>query len=145
MSWDVAIVRVGGEFRSIEDVQQEDYLPLGDLKSVHAAVRAAFPSAEWDTPTWAVYVATNFEIEFALDGVESGNTIILHVHGTGDPIPSLLKLTEANGWLAIDTSTGEFIDPKEPSYEGWEGYKGLVRNINTRRRGPSRPLPNRDA
>ena len=145
MSWDVAIVRVRGTFRPIEEVQQEDYLPLGDLKRVRAAVRAAFPSANWDTPTWAVYVGPDFEIEFALDGVESANTMILLVHGTGDPIPSLLKLTEANGWLAIDTSTGEFINPKKPSYEGWEGFKDLVRTIKTRRRGPSRRPRDRDA
>src|SRR6266851_6613820 len=71
----------------------------------------------------------DFEIEFQLRGVESHSAIILHVHGTGDPIPSLLKLTEANGWLAVDCSCGEFINPKKPSYEGWEGYKGLAGDI----------------
>jgi hypothetical protein len=128
MSWDVAIVRVRGKFRPIEDVEQEDYLPLGNLKDVSAAVRAAFPSAEWSDPTWAVYLHGDFQIEIQLDGVESENTILLQVHGTGDPIPSLLKLTEANGWLAIDCSAGQFINPKKPSYEGWEGFKSLVRN-----------------
>jgi hypothetical protein len=104
MSWDVAIVRIRGKFRPIEGVEEEDYLPLGGLKGVRAAVRAAFPSAEWSNPTWAVYLHGDFQIEFQLDGVESANTILLHVHGTGDPIQSLLKLTEANGWLAVDCS-----------------------------------------
>jgi hypothetical protein len=124
MSWDVAIVRIRGKFRPIEEVEEEDYLPLGDLKAVRAAVRSAFPSAKWSNPAWAVYLGPDFEIEFPLDDVEYG--IPLHVHGTGDPIPSILKLTEANGWLAIDCSTGEFINPKNPSYEGWEGFKSLV-------------------
>jgi hypothetical protein len=78
-------------------------------------------------------------IEFNLDGVESGDTIILHVHGTGDPIPSILKLTEANGWLAIDASSGQFIDPANPSYESWENFKELARDIAKPRKPSGRP------
>jgi len=141
MSWDVAIVRVRGKFRPILEVKEDDYLPLGDPEKVRATVRAAFPSAEWSNPTWAVYLHGDFQIEFSLEGVESANAILLHVHGTGDPIPALLKLTEANGWLAIDTSTGEFINPKKPSCEGWEGFKRLVRGIKTPGRRPSRRPP----
>jgi hypothetical protein len=47
MSRDVAIVRIRGKFRPVEEVEEEDYLPLGDLKKVTAAVKWAFPSAEW--------------------------------------------------------------------------------------------------
>ena len=126
MSWDVAIVRIRGKLRPIAEVEEEDYRPLGKLKDVRAAVRAAFPSAEWSNPKWAVYESPDFEIEIDLEAVESGNTIILYVHGKGDPIPSILKLTEANGWLAIDCSSGEFLDPKNPSYESWEGFKKSV-------------------
>jgi hypothetical protein len=126
MSWDVAMVKIRGGFRPIAEVDAEDYVPLADLQAVQEAIRSAFPSAEWSDPTWAVYLGPGFEIEFSLDGVESANAVILHVHGTGDPIPSLLKLTQANGWLAVDCSTGEFIDPKKPSYEGWEGFKALL-------------------
>ncbi len=117
MSRDVAIVRIRGKFRPIEEVEQEDYLPLGNLNEVSAAIRAAFPSAEWSNPTWVVYVGPDFEIEIGLDDVESGNTIVMHVHGPGNAAPSLLRLTEANGWLAIDCSCGEFIDTADPSSE----------------------------
>jgi len=33
-------------------------------------------------------------------------------------VPSLLRLIEPNGWLIVDCSSGQFIDPKNPSYEG---------------------------
>jgi hypothetical protein len=111
MSWDVAIVRIRGKLRPIKEVEEEDYLPLGEPKKVRAALSTAFPSAEWSNPISATYVGPDFEIEIDFDGVESGDTIVLHVHGSGDPIPSILKLTEANGWLAVDCSSGEFIDP----------------------------------
>ena len=53
MSWDAVIVRIRGPFRPISDVAANDYLPLGALKSVAAAVRAAFPDGEWDSPSHA--------------------------------------------------------------------------------------------
>ena len=137
MSWDVALVKISGDFRPIAEVEAEDYLPLGEPEVVRSAIRSAFPSAEWSNPSWAVYVAPGFEIEFSLEGLESANSVILHVHGNGDPIPSLLKLSDANGWLAVDCSTGEFIDPKNPSYEGWEGFKGLVQGIEGGSEGKS--------
>ena len=129
MSWDVALVRIRGDFRPIAEVRAEDYLPLGDLQAVRSAIGSAFPAAEWSKPTWALYGGPGFGIEFSLGGVESAGSVLLHVHGTGDPIPSLLRLTKANGWLAVDCSTGEFIDPNNPSYEGWEGFKSLIRSI----------------
>src|SRR5262249_14459816 len=129
MSWDVAIVKIRGDFRPISDVETDDYISLGELDAVREAVRRAFPSATWSNPTWATYADPEFQIEFALDGVDSSHTIILHVHGSGDPIAALLRLTQPNGWLAVDCSTGEFIDPSNPSSEGWEGFKSLVEGI----------------
>ncbi len=126
MSWDLALVKVSGDFRPIAEVKAEEYLPLGDMQAICSAIRSAFPTAEWSSPTWAVYAGDGFEIEFSLEDVES---VLLHVRGTGDPIPSLLRLTEGNGWLAVDCSTSEFIDPKAPSYEGWEGFKSLVAGV----------------
>lgn len=127
MSWDVAIVKIRGDFRPITEVEPDDFLPLGDEAAVEAAINSAFSSTQWCGSTWAVYQGPNFEIEFSLSDMASSNSILLHIHGDGDPIPSLLELTGKNGWLAVDCSTGEFIDPKKPSYEGWEGFKELIR------------------
>jgi hypothetical protein len=130
MSWDVVLVRIRGAFRPIREVEQADYVSLGDPASVRAAIRAAFPTVEWSGADWAVYYGKDFEIEFILESVQSANAVLLHVHGKGDPIRPLLKLTESNGWLAVDCSTGEFIDPMNPSYEGWEGFKALLDGLD---------------
>jgi hypothetical protein len=132
MSWDVALVKIQQSFRPIAEVAQEDYVPLGGLEAVQAAIRSAFPSAEWSNPNLAVYAGPEFEIEFNLDGVERADSVLLHVHGAGDPIPSLLMLTQPHGWLVVDLSTGEFLDPKNPSYEGWEGFRSLVEDSENR-------------
>jgi hypothetical protein len=53
MSWDALILRIRGPFRPAEDVAESEYLPLGSLDSVAAAIRSAFPCAEWNGPTHA--------------------------------------------------------------------------------------------
>src|SRR5690606_16527957 len=40
MSWDAVILKIRGDARPIEDVGNDDYLPLGSLQSVAAKVRA---------------------------------------------------------------------------------------------------------
>jgi hypothetical protein len=123
MSWDLVIVKIRGDFRPLAQVRSDDYIPLGSLPAVQLAIRTALPSADWSSPTWIVYLEKDlvngkeFAIEANLDGIESHQTITLHTHGPGDPVPALLQLTEANGWLIVDCSRGEFIDPKNPSSE----------------------------
>lgn len=126
MSWEVALVRIRGAYRPIAEVEEADYVPLGKPTAVRKAIKAAFPKTEWSGTDRAVFCGKGFEIEFDLEGLETANTVILHVHGTGDPISALLKLTNGNGWLAVDCSSGEFLDPKNPSYDGWNGYTALV-------------------
>jgi hypothetical protein len=124
MSWDMVIVKIRGDLRPIAQVKSDDYVPLGPLQVVQAAIRTAFPSARWSSPTWVVYSGKDstsgkeLAIEFSLDGGDSHNAVALHAHGPGDPVPSLLRLTEPNGWLIVDCSSGQFIDPTNPSYEG---------------------------
>jgi hypothetical protein len=137
MSWDVALVRIRGDYRPIAEVEEADYVPLDMPAAVRKAIRAAFPKAEWSGTDRAVYCGKDFEIELDLEGVESANTVVLHIHGTGDPIPALLNLTNSNGWLAVDGSTGEFIDPQNPSHSGWEGFKALVARSEERDKNPS--------
>jgi hypothetical protein len=124
MSWDMVIVKIRGNFRPIAQVKSEEYVPLGPLQAVQTAIRTAFPSANWSSPTWIVYSGKDlasgkeFAIEFSLESVEPAHAVSLHAHGPGDPVPALLRLTEPNGWLIVDCSGGQFIDPKNPSSEG---------------------------
>jgi hypothetical protein len=124
MSWDMAIVKIREGFGPVAEVKSDDYVPLAPLQAVQTAIRNAFPSARWSSPTWVVYSGKDlasgkeFAIEFSLDGVESPQAISVHAHGPGDPVSSLLSLTKPNGWLIVDCSSGQFIDPENPPQEG---------------------------
>jgi hypothetical protein len=117
MSWDMVIVKICGGFRPIGQVKPDDYLPLGPIETVQTAFHTAFPTADWSGPRWVVYSGKDsesgreFAIEFGLDD----KAIALHAHGPGDPIPSLLRLTQANGWQIVDCSNGQFIEPQKPT------------------------------
>ena len=127
MSWDAVILRIHGPIRPAEEVAESEYLPLGSLESVAAAIQSAFPTVEWDGPTHAHGSLDEYTgIMFDLHEVEGYSFVGVSVSGSYDPIPSLLTLVQANDWVIMDVQNGEFIDPANPSRQGWLGYRSLV-------------------
>ena len=130
MSWDAVILRIRGPIRPAEEVAESEYLPLGSLESVAAAIRAAFPSAEWDDPLHAHCRLDEYTaIIFDLGGVDRSKSVHVSVSGSRDPLPSLLGLVNANNWVILDVQNSDFIDPTNPSRAGWLGYRSLVQGI----------------
>jgi hypothetical protein len=130
MSWDAVILRIRGPIRPAEEVAESEYLPLGSLESVAAAIQSAFPTVEWDGPTYAHGSLDEYTgITFELHEVEGYSFVAVSVSGSHDPIPPLLALADANDWVIMDIQNGEFIDPANPSHEGWLGYRSLVDGI----------------
>jgi hypothetical protein len=126
MSWDAVIVRIRGSFRSIADVAADDYLPLGTLGSVTAAVRVAFPDAEWDSATYAHRILDKYTaMMIELSHVETSHSIHISVSGPGNPVPDVLSLANANGWLVVDCSSSEFINPRCTESDGFAGYRSM--------------------
>lgn len=126
MSWDAVILKIQGPFRPIEEVADEDYLPLGSIESVAERIRSAFPGAQWSNPTWATWsLDGDTGVTIDLEGVESSNSILVSVSGSGNPVPHLLAVARANDWVVLDASTTEFINPDEGASEGWEGYQSV--------------------
>jgi hypothetical protein len=130
MSWDAVILRVRGPLRPAEEVPESEYLPLGSPESVKAAIRSAFPTANWDGPTHAYGSLDEYTgIMFDFHEVEGYSFVLVSVSGSHDLIPSLLALANANNWVILDIQNGDFIDPANPSREGWLGYRSLVHGI----------------
>lgn len=134
MSWTVTLLRIRGERRPADTVPEEDYLPLGTRAGVLAAISRSFPDLHRPNARQVFYLAPEFSIEFLPDDAEPVRFMILEVRGTGDPLTPILKLAQENGWLALDCSTGEFIDPDHPERSGWSGYVDLLRDLRARER-----------
>ena len=129
MSWDAVLLHISGAVRPLEDVNDEDYLPLGRRKDVLAAITMSFPSAARQSPSELLYRDGDLSIEFKLEGRDPVDSVLIEVRGAGDPITPLLDLATRNGWVVLDASTSEFIDPDDPSGEGYGGYRRLVAGV----------------
>jgi hypothetical protein len=133
MSWDAVILRIRGPVRPAKDVKESEYLPLGKLKSVAAAIVSAFPSTEWESPTCAHCSLDEYTgIKFDFKEVEGYSFVLVSVSGSRNPIPSLLALVNANNWVILDIQNADFIDPSNPNPKGWLGYRSLVEGIGSR-------------
>jgi hypothetical protein len=130
VSWDAVILRIRGPLRPAAAVAESEYLPMGSPEAVAAAIRAAFPSAAWDGPTRARgSLDEHTGMTFDFREVTGYSFVLVSVSGRRDPIPALLGLATANDWVVLDVQTGEFIDPANPSRDGWLGYRSLVDGI----------------
>lgn len=99
--------------------------PIGEADIVRTEITRLLPNVDWSDPAWGILDGDGYSIEFNLqrDGVVDG--FMLHVRGGGDPVSAIARLCSASGWVALDTSTGEFMDLDHPSHEGWASFQSF--------------------
>ena len=124
--------------RPLEEVDDEDYLPLGKRKDVVTAIEATFPGIEREGPSDLLYRDGDLSIGFGLEGRDPVDSVMLEVRGEGDPITPLLELATRRGWVVLDASTSEFLDPDNPAPEGYEGYRKLAKGVRAKGKSKGR-------
>jgi hypothetical protein len=125
MSWDVMVFNFGGRPPRSLDELPDDHKPdpLGSLEAVRDLISARLPDVDWSDPTWGIYENDGFSIEFNIGNDDPVDSIMLHVRGDGDPISSLLQVANPNQWTLFDCSTDQFLDPNNPSQQGWQDFQ----------------------
>jgi hypothetical protein len=138
MSWDAFLVRIKG--KSIpENTWEAEEIPLGTRKQVIDAILAEFPAARQQSTSEFLYTDGHLSIGFTLKGKSPVREVALEVRGAGDPITPLLHLATSNGWLIMDVSTSEYIDPKKPSKSGYGQYVKMTREALGKKRTTGKP------
>lgn len=127
MGWDVMIFNYHGAPPRDITLSSDDDGPfvLGAAKRVREAITTTLPGVDWSDPTWGMYLGNGFTFEFSAGSDDPIMAIMVHVRGGGDPIPELLRVAVPNQWSLFDCSTSEFIDPNDPSQEGWTGFQAF--------------------
>ncbi len=125
MSWDVTVLHLREKLESVGDLNDENTLPLGAASDVREAISAALPTVDWSDPTWGGYLGEGFSIEFNMGNDDPIQDMMLHVRGGGDAISAIMRFVVPNGWVALDCSTSEFLDPANPSDAGWADFQEL--------------------
>ena len=124
MSWDVMVFHLRDKPRSLDELKEENLLPLGAAGAVRAAISVSLhEQVDWSDPTWGLYGGDGFSIEFNVGKDDPIQNMMLHVRGGGDAISDILKIVAPNGWSALDCSTSDFLDPAAPSDAGWAGFQ----------------------
>ena len=127
MSWDVMVCNYNGsppkDFENLSDDHKPD--PLGPASTIRKSISQSLPGVDWSDPTWGIYDGDEFSIEFNTGAEDPINSIMLHVRGSGDAITALLQFANPNKWSLLDFSTGEFLDPENPSQKGWEDFQAF--------------------
>ncbi len=123
MSWDIYVMDYGGnpptEFS--EDTPAPNI--MGSSADVRAMLDACFKGIDWSDPTWGMFRGDGFSFEFNMGKEDEKRGFMVHVRGGGDAVSALLSFSVPNRWSLLDFSTGEFIDPHDPSNEGWEKFQ----------------------
>ena len=122
MSWDVLVLNYEGSPPADDDMEEESDL-LGKPAAVRKAISRHLEGVDWSEPTWGIYEGEDFTIEFSMGKNDPVDAIMLHVRGAGDAIAAMLQFANPNKWSLFDCSTSEFLDPENPSSEGWEGFQ----------------------
>ncbi len=124
MSWGVLILNRDGTPSSLVDVP-DDWMPkpMGDAAAVRSGISTVLPLVDWSDPGWGLYRTADFSIEFNVNATGLVDGFTLHIRGGGDPLPTIVGVCSANGWVALDYSTGQLIDLVNPSRESWLAFQ----------------------
>ena len=131
MSWDVSIMDLPADARSVADIP-DDFQPrsLGNRADLIATVRSVAPTADFSDPSWGELVTPDFVIEFNIGQSEVVDSIMLHIRGGGAAVGFVTDLLACLNLRAIDCSAGEFFDQAAAvdSFAAWRAYRdGVVR------------------
>ncbi|HVW01357.1 MAG TPA: hypothetical protein VHB77_13485 [Planctomycetaceae bacterium] len=123
MSWDVMVFNVGGDPKPLEQMDDYPPLPMGTPAEVRESIDAYLPGVDWSNPRWGLYIGDGFSFEFNMTDEAQETGFMVHVRGSGDAIGDLLKFAVPNRWSLLDCSTSEWINPQNPSQQGWAGFQ----------------------
>ena len=126
MSWDVMVMDFGGDPPSMDELDAADSArAMGTPHDVRLKIDAHLDGVDWSDPTWGIYRGDGFTFEFNMGDEDPKEGFMVHVRGGGDAVTTLLQFAAPNAWSLLDCSTGDFIDPDNPSREGWEGFQAF--------------------
>ncbi len=132
MSWDVFI------FSSDPRLLSEGAkLPsLGGAGEVRNKISKSLPAVNWKDPAWGVLEGKGWSIEFNHQTNGVTDCIMLLVRGGGDPVTSIAKLCQDNGWVALDSSNGELLNLNAPSSNSWQEFQGYRDHVVASKQQP---------
>jgi hypothetical protein len=121
MSWDL-VVFAAGTPKAVDADGLASFepgwtpFPLGSLTEIQRQVTAALPQSQWLEDRWGQYQDADCSMEFNLGSEDPVTSLMIHARGFA--IHAVLHLIAVSGWVALDTTTGTWMDDKSSAGAG---------------------------
>ncbi|GAB0152081.1 hypothetical protein [Marinobacterium sp. BA1] len=124
MSWDILIMNYRGNPPRVENMTDDDRpFCIGNAGHVRELINKQLSGVDWSDPSWGIYKGEGFSLEFSIGAEDEKDSFMVHVRGGGDPVATLMKISNPNDWSLLDCSSGDFIDPNRPEKSAWGDFQ----------------------
>ncbi len=123
MSWDAMIFNGRNVPKSMDQVPKDwRPEPIGSEDKARLMINEVLNRIVWDTSGYGRLEHPDFSIEFHITKEPQIDSIGVRVVGGGDPIPIIIELCRANGWVVFDNQKGDFIDMGSDPSDTWRKF-----------------------
>jgi len=122
MSWDVLIFSSKQKINSIEEIDEELFLPI----DFNAVLEKHFDNIIIDDNHREIK-GDNFSINYFVDTQLVSNTVFNLFGETS--LFELIRVAKIYGWQIFDTGVGEMIDLEKPEKNGYGNFQSYLQHV----------------
>jgi hypothetical protein len=122
MSWDIVLFNSQQTIETVEDIDDEQFLPT-DFGS---ALESHFTNIEKDADHRRI-IGQDFEIEF-FTKTDNITPMILSLSGE-KALFQVVLLSRKIGWQIFDTALGQMINLENPDQNGYDNFRNYLNQI----------------
>ena len=122
MSWDVVIFSSKQKINSIEEIDEEQFLPI----DFNAVLEKHFDNIIVSENHREIK-GDNFSIEYFTDTKPVSNTLF-NLYGEA-ALFELIRVAKNYGWQIFDTGNGEMLDLEHPEKNGYSNFQSYLQQI----------------
>lgn len=124
MSWDVVIFSSKQKINSIEEIDEEQFLPI----DFNAILEKHFDNILVDENHREIK-GNNYSINYFVDTELTSNTLF-NLYGEAS-LFELIKVAKIYGWQIFDTGNGEMLDLEHPEKNGYGNFQSYLQQVLT--------------
>jgi hypothetical protein len=122
MSWDIVIFSSKQKINSIEEINEELFLPI----DFNAILEKHFDNIIVDDNHREIKGDT-YSINYFVDTEPVSNTLFNLYDETA--LFELIKVAKVYGWQIFDTGNGEMLDLEHPEKNGYDNFQSYLQHV----------------
>lgn len=124
MSWDIVIFSSKQKINSIEEINEELFVPI----DFNAILEKHFDNIIVDENHREIK-GENYSINYFVDTELVSNTLF-NLYGEAS-LFELIRIAKIYGWQIFDTGNGEMLDLEHPEKNGYDNFQSYLQHVLT--------------